>query len=290
MLAPAPWPEAGVRAGASGARDGHRGARQRGGHAGVSVVRVVPQLEPALVVDERGPVEEVHGQRTRDGDDARRAARHGTLEGLGPAGRLAGQDERGQLTGLLHAHAAVAQRPVGALEELRQRRVVEVDVEAIRRGEAHPAQRVPAAGALLEPEGESLRADRRPVDREPVRVLAPVEDDDVVVGEESGVRAELRQELVDDDARGDRPRRVEHDRAQLGAHHRGGVELVADDHARREPHPPVLDDGEGCVRRVDGEVAGLEAPREPPPALQVDGDLADARIGRAGAPARSAVA
>ena len=102
-----------------------------------------------------------------------------------------------------------------------------------------------------------------------------------------GFARSFGQELVDDDAGGDRPRRVEHDRAQLGAHHRGGVELVADDHARREPHPPVVDDGEGGVRRVDGEVAGLEAPRKPPPPLQVDGDLADARVGRPG-PARAA--
>ena len=79
--------------------------------------------------------------------------------------RLIAQDVLRQGDRLLDAHAAVTERARRALEQRVGRRVVQVDVELVRKHELHEPQRIVGAGLLAEAVGRRIvEIDRRGID------------------------------------------------------------------------------------------------------------------------------
>ena len=71
---------------------------------------------------------------------------------------------RGQVEGLLDSDAAVAEVALRLFEQLVRRRIVQIDIVAIRKHELDSAERVEASRFLIDPVMEVIGGDSRPVD------------------------------------------------------------------------------------------------------------------------------
>src|SRR4029450_163757 len=92
----------------------------------------------AVLIREPGKVDESHRNDLRERDGIRLPQRDHAIDFLFRNPKRPG----GQRTRLLHAHAAVAQGPLSALEERFLIRVMQVDELVIVEREHHPAERV----------------------------------------------------------------------------------------------------------------------------------------------------
>src|SRR3984893_9643894 len=110
----------------------------------VPLVEIRAKLERAVLVDERGVVDEEDRHRFRQWQAVGVAERDPLIDRLDrPL-----QQQCAQFARVLHPYAAMAAPPAVGAEQVLQRRVVQIDVEAVRHLELDLAERALLPGAL----------------------------------------------------------------------------------------------------------------------------------------------
>ena len=145
---------------------------------------------------------------------------------------------------MLDPDATVAEVTRGSIEEMPRGGIVEVDVEAIGEEEFDLAEWIVRAGIFPERVFGVLREDRCEVHFLGVYLVGivglPVVDVHVVLRQIARVLAHRISKLLDSDARGNVPARIEHHVGQRVAEHRRAAVFLPDDDAHRHDAPPSL--------------------------------------------------
>lgn len=242
----------------------------------VTIVDIVAKRH-RTVADERGQIHQVdrHPRAERDSHPTTRV--ECAPDAIGSPIATILQDEFRQRLRIGDAHTAMTLRAARLVEEEFCRRIVEIDVEVVRKDELHASERIVRSRPLPDPKtrreefgvGEHRGIDDR------CRITPSAEQLKAVPGEVLAIASRLREDLVDGDRARDVPvRRELHVLHRAGEDWRSPVhELVADDDGHRENARTAGVPVESERRNVHDHEARTEVRRQPSKAFEVGLDF-----------------
>src|SRR5690606_26352157 len=227
----------------------------------------------AIVADVDGPVQQQDRNRLGQIDIVCPGGGDRGLDaGAVPVVRVVEQ-QLDQFEGAFDTDAAGAERALALAEQLLVRRVVQIDGVRIGKADGDLAERTIGAGVLAQHD----RAGAVPVDPGGVQFAASrIVNPDLVVAQIVEALAQLRQHILSENRRRDRPGRIEGDVGYFGTKDGCGPVGFAHLHGGLPDRFAVLVIGDAVTGDIDQHKGAVEGLQGPAPALQVDPDLIDA--------------
>src|SRR5665213_346906 len=225
----------------------------------VAAIDVVTEFDRAVGIHPGRAIEQIDRNGVRQLHAPGLAGGNGSVDRIHRPGGIAGQNQPRQLTRIVDADTAVAERAARTVEQARRGRVMQIDVERVRHLELYPAERIVGARELDE-----------------LLAACHVDIGVAIALEEVRILLQCRTDLVHDDRIRHVPGWIEQHRGHRHPHDRARMIDLADDAVHRERRLIVLEQHHTGAGYVDLDANRRIVARHGAPTLEIEPDFAQA--------------